>query len=122
LRWLTNKLIFVKEKVELGLSIYKETKVRKAQQLLNRQLKKQKYSTMGKIQVNGKEQEIDKPVSVIDLIKQNDVAQPEMVSVQLNGEFVDRDHFSIVTVNTGDEVDFLYFMGGGSYPHKVKYR
>jgi sulfur carrier protein len=77
---------------------------------------------MGKIQVNGKEQEIDSPVSVIDLIKKNDVEQPEMVSVQINGEFVDRAHFSIVNVNDGDEVDFLYFMGGGSYPHVVKYR
>jgi sulfur carrier protein len=73
---------------------------------------------MSKIQVNGKEQEIDTPISIIDLIKRNNVEQPEMVSVQLDGEFVDRAHFSVVHVNEGDEVDFLYFMGGGgSYPH-----
>lgn len=77
---------------------------------------------MGKIQVNGKEQEIISPVSVINLIKTNDVAQPEMVSVQVNGEFVDRANFSVVHVKDGDEVDFLYFMGGGSHPHVVKYQ
>jgi sulfur carrier protein len=45
-----------------------------------------------------------------------------MVSVQLNGEFVDRANFSIINVREGDEVDFLYFMGGGSYPHILKYQ
>ena len=69
---------------------------------------------MAKIQVNGNEQEIEVPILLIDLIKQNDVAQPEMVSVQINGEFVDRDDFASTQVNDGDEVDFLYFMGGGA--------
>jgi len=69
---------------------------------------------MSKIQVNGKEQEFDTPsVSVIDLIQKNKVAQPEMVSVQLNGEFVDREDYSSTLIKDGDEVDFLYFMGGG---------
>ena len=77
---------------------------------------------MAKIQVNGNEQEVEVPISVIELIKKNEVAQPEMVSVQVNGEFVDRANFSVVHVKDGDEVDFLYFMGGGSHPHVVKYQ
>lgn len=77
---------------------------------------------MGKIVVNGKAQEISESVSVLNLIKTNNVEQPEMVSVQLNGEFVDRANFSIISVREGDEVDFLYFMGGGSYPHILKYQ
>ena len=64
--------------------------------------------------MNGKEQEIEVPVSLIDLIKKNNVEQPEMVSVQLNGEFVLRENYGLVKVHEGDEVDFLYFMGGGS--------
>ncbi len=68
---------------------------------------------MAKIQVNGNEQEIEAPILLVDLIKQNDVAQPDMVSVQINGEFVDRDDFASTHVSDGDEVDFLYFMGGG---------
>ncbi|HBY55135.1 MAG TPA: thiamine biosynthesis protein ThiS [Marinilabiliales bacterium] len=69
---------------------------------------------MSKIRVNGKEQEVEVPILLIDLIKKNDVAQPEMVSVQINGEFVDRGDFNSTLVNDNDEVDFLYFMGGGS--------
>jgi sulfur carrier protein len=37
-----------------------------------------------------------------------------MVSVQLNGEFVDRQQFAATMFKEGDEVDFLYFMGGGN--------
>ncbi|MFY9150615.1 MAG: sulfur carrier protein ThiS [Prolixibacteraceae bacterium] len=70
---------------------------------------------MSKIQVNGKVQEFETPtVSIIELIKLNNVPQPEMVSVQLNSEFVDRNDFGSTLVKDNDEVDFLYFMGGGS--------
>jgi len=36
-----------------------------------------------------------------------------MVSVQLNGAFVQRTDFEQTHIQDGDEVDFLYFMGGG---------
>ena len=68
---------------------------------------------MAKIHVNGNEQELEESISLIDLIKKNDVAQPEMVSVQINGEFVDREEYAKTLIKGGDEVDFLYFMGGG---------
>jgi sulfur carrier protein len=69
---------------------------------------------MSKINVNGKEQEIaTTTLSLLDLIKQNNVQQPDMVSVQLNGEFVLRDNYATTLVKEGDEIDFLYFMGGG---------
>lgn len=53
-------------------------------------------------------------MTLIDLIRKNNVEQPEMVSIQVNGEFVSREKFSTTLVQSGDEVDFLYFMGGGS--------
>ena len=68
---------------------------------------------MAKIFVNGDGQEVQLPATVADLIKQNNVAQPDMVSVQVNEEFVDREEFATLQLNEGDEVDFLYFMGGG---------
>lgn len=70
---------------------------------------------MSKISVNGKAQEVATPISITDLIKLNDVAQPEMVSIQLNGQFVNRDEYNSTQVSEGDELDFLYFMGGGSF-------
>ena len=48
-----------------------------------------------------------------ELIQQNNVAQPEMVSVQVNEEFAEREDWESIQLKEGDKVDFLYFMGGG---------
>ena len=69
---------------------------------------------MAKIIVNGEAQEVQLPVTLTELIRKNDVQQPEMVSVQVNDDFVDRDEWDKVTIKEGDAVDFLYFMGGGN--------
>ena len=69
---------------------------------------------MAKITVNGEVQEVQSGISLTELIKQNDVQQPEMVSVQLNDDFVDRNEWDRLQIKEGDSVDFLYFMGGGS--------
>ena len=74
---------------------------------------------MAKIIVNGEAQEVQLPVSLTELIKKNDVQQPEMVSVQVNDDFVDRDEWDKVSIKEGDAVDFLYFMGGGNLKFKV---
>ena len=67
-----------------------------------------------KILANGEEQQLDgQNVSVADLLKTNDIESPEMVSVQLNGEFIDPGVYETTKVKEGDEVDFLYLMGGG---------
>jgi len=74
---------------------------------------------MAKIIVNGEAQEVQLPVSLTELIKKNDVQQPEMVSVQVNDDFVDRDEWDKVSIKEGDAVDFLYFMGGGDLKFRV---
>ena len=74
---------------------------------------------MAKIIVNGEAQEVQLPVTLTELIRKNDVQQPEMVSVQVNDDFVDRDEWDKVTIKEGDAVDFLYFMGGGDLKFRV---
>ncbi len=67
-----------------------------------------------KIKINGKVEEIGaQPQTVAQVIKNFKVESPDMVSVQLTGEFVKRENFSAVSLKDGDEIDFLYFMGGG---------
>lgn len=66
-----------------------------------------------KIKVNGEQKDFSTSLNISSLLKENKVEQPEMVSVQLNGEFVERENFETTKVKEGDEVDFLYFMGGG---------
>ncbi|MFT4071522.1 MAG: sulfur carrier protein ThiS [Dysgonamonadaceae bacterium] len=68
---------------------------------------------MSKLKVNDEEQEVTLPLTITDLIKLNQVLQPDMVSVQLNGDFVERSDFDSTQLKENDEVDFLYFMGGG---------
>ncbi len=74
---------------------------------------------VAKIIVNGESQEVQLPLSLTELIKQNDVQQPEMVSVQVNDDFVDLAEWDSLQIKEGDTVDFLYFMGGGSPMHNA---
>ena len=70
---------------------------------------------MAKIYVNGDAQEISLPLNVSELINNSNVQQPEMVSVQVNEEFAEREDWDSIQLKEGDKVDFLYFMGGGSF-------
>jgi len=68
-----------------------------------------------KIIVNGIEQTIEgQNQSLIALLNNNNIKKPEMVSVQINGEFVEQEKFNTTLLKENDEVDFLFFMGGGS--------
>ncbi|MGW8286960.1 MAG: sulfur carrier protein ThiS [Desulfobulbales bacterium] len=67
-----------------------------------------------KFSVNGEQNEIDDVrVNISKLLKLRRVESPEMVAVQVNGEFVDMKNYSSTYLKTGDDVEFLYYMGGG---------
>ena len=65
------------------------------------------------ITINGKDSEISSSLSITELLESQDVESPDMVSVQVNGEIVERSSFETSKVGEGDQVEFLYFMGGG---------
>ncbi len=67
-----------------------------------------------RIMINGKEREFEKSISIAELIKVEGVEMPDMVSVELNGEFLDREAFETITIKENDKIEFLYFMGGGA--------
>lgn len=69
---------------------------------------------MAKIYVNGDAQEVNLPLNVSELINHSNVQQPEMVSVQVNEEFAEREDWETIQLKEDDKVDFLYFMGGGA--------
>ncbi len=52
-------------------------------------------------------------LTVAELLNVSGVESPDLVSVQLNGEFVNRTNYSSTQLEDQDEVEFLYFMGGG---------
>ena len=66
------------------------------------------------ITINGKPAESSDNITVVELLKEQKVEAPEYVSVELNGEILDRADFATAVVSDGDTVEFLYFMGGGA--------
>jgi len=68
-----------------------------------------------KIQINGEIESVSQEdLSIISLLEMKQVESPEMVSVQLNGEIINSNKYGVTFIADNDEVDFLYFMGGGS--------
>jgi sulfur carrier protein len=67
------------------------------------------------ITVNGKEAELlENPGRTVEsLLEELDVAQRLYVTVELNGEILDRATYETTPVSEGDSIEFLYFMGGG---------
>ncbi len=64
------------------------------------------------IKLNGKEAEIEEGTTVGQLLDNRRIRR-EMVTVQVNGVIIDRSHFDTTPLKDGDEVEFLYYMGGG---------
>ena len=66
-----------------------------------------------KVKVNGEAVNLEKSLNINDFLIEVKADQPEYVTVQKNGEFLQRDDFDKIFVEEGDEIEFLYFMGGG---------
>ena len=67
------------------------------------------------ISINGEPTQLEKSsLSITELLEMQNVESPDMVSVQLNGEFIDRQHYSTTMLSEKDALEFLYFMGGGA--------
>ena len=64
--------------------------------------------------INGQsESHTQTTLTVQELLVVKDVKMPEMVTVELNGNILDRAAFPTTSLKDGDTLEFLYFMGGG---------
>ncbi len=63
--------------------------------------------------VNGKMFAANPNISVIELLKEKNVESPDMVSVEINGKIIRKEKYSQIELRENDQVEFLYFMGGG---------
>ena len=69
---------------------------------------------MMKVKINGSDQNINvDKISISEILELNKVKSPEMVSVQLNRKFIGKENYDKTFIKQNDEVDFLFFMGGG---------
>jgi len=67
------------------------------------------------ITVNGKEMSIpeNQDRTIDSLLEELNVSQRLYVTVELNGEILDRPVYETTPVREYDVIEFLYFMGGG---------
>lgn len=65
------------------------------------------------INVSGVKKEYADGLTVAQLVEAENVETPQYVTVSINDEFVKSGTFEETVLKDGDEVEFLYFMGGG---------
>lgn len=65
--------------------------------------------------VNGEAKEIagTDSLTIDEALAALHVSDPLYVTVELNGDVLERDAFGSTRVKDGDTLEFLYFMGGG---------
>jgi sulfur carrier protein len=64
------------------------------------------------ITLNGEPYEIDQPMTVVALLERLEI-DARRVAVEHNLTIVKRQHFPIVVVDEGDQVEIVNFVGGG---------
>ena len=67
-----------------------------------------------KLVINGKEIDSKESLSVSELLMEQNIKKPEMVSVELNGNILRQTEFENTNLKEGDKIEVLYFMGGGN--------
>jgi cysteine synthase A len=68
---------------------------------------------MPNVYLNGKKEELVPGITIAKLLEIKKV-KPEVVTVELNEKIVDKKEHSKVVLNSGDKLEFVYYMGGGS--------
>jgi sulfur carrier protein len=62
--------------------------------------------------INGQKITIDSPLTVGELLRQKDL-KPEAVVVEYNGTIISRLDFDETSIDDGDRMEILSFVGGG---------
>lgn len=65
------------------------------------------------ITVAGVQKEVADGLTVAQLVIDEKVETPQYVTVTINDDFVEHGQFEETVLKDGDNVEFLYFMGGG---------
>ena len=67
------------------------------------------------IQVNGEPRQVREAINVTDLLRDLQL-NVERVAVEVNLEILDRRAFDAKTLQEGDRIEILSFIGGGALP------
>ncbi|MDD7712963.1 MAG: sulfur carrier protein ThiS [Lachnobacterium sp.] len=67
-----------------------------------------------KVTIAGNVKDIAEGTTLAQLVIDEKVENPEYVTVTVNDEFVENHDLENVVIKENDNIEFLYFMGGGS--------
>lgn len=70
-----------------------------------------------RLSINGKIEEIEDGINITKLLEIKKI-RPEVVTIELNGDIINRARYSETSLKEGDKLEFVYYMGGGW----IKYR
>jgi len=68
-----------------------------------------------KVTIAGTVKDIAEGTTLAQLVIDEKVENPEYVTVTVNDEFVENHDLENVVIKENDNIEFLYFMGGGSF-------
>lgn len=68
-----------------------------------------------KVTIAGNVKDIAEGITLAQLVIDEKVENPEYVTVTVNDEFVENHDLENVVVKENDNIEFLYFMGGGNF-------
>ena len=66
-----------------------------------------------KIMLNGKPNEVKSGIKVTDLLTKWRM-RPELVTVEINENILQKLDYDSTEIKTGDKVEFIFYMGGGA--------
>lgn len=66
-----------------------------------------------KLIISGESKEVRDGITITELIKEENVKYPTYVTVSVNTKFPKSTEYDSYVLKDGDEVEFLYYMGGG---------
>ena len=67
---------------------------------------------VAKIQLNGDAYEINNGTNLNELLDKLKI-QKNKVAIEINGEIVEKNKYSDITLNKDDKVEIVHFIGGG---------
>ena len=67
-----------------------------------------------KVTIAGNVKDIAEGTTLAQLVIDEKVENPEYVTVTVNDEFVENHDLENVVIKENDNIEFLYFMGGGA--------
>ena len=67
---------------------------------------------VAKIQLNGDPYEINSGTNLKELLNKLKI-QKSKVAIEVNGEIIEKNKYPNLTLNKGDKVEIVHFIGGG---------